>query len=277
MLWILLAVSEPSRWTSPAEFGSFADGRLLESSGLAPSYEFKDNYYTHNDSGDKPRFFRFDKKGVNAVFNLKGANAFDWEDMASVRRNGRSWLYFGDFGDNSKVRETVVIYRLKEPNGGSGAIEDFDTYTFKYQDGPHNCEAMFVDPGTGHIYLVTKEKSKADVFVLDSPKTSGVNVARKLGEIRPNTGMGEFGRLVTAASTDPQGKHVIIRTYSGALEYNVTGKYQDWWQSKPQSVTMPLDPQGEAICYSSDGKRLLTSTEGTPCHIHFLTLAPKKQ
>jgi len=259
-------------WSNPSPLCVLKDKSLSESSGVAASRLYDGAFFTHNDSGDKPRFFRFTKTGIDATFNLVGAKSLDWEDMASVRLKGRNWLYFGDIGDNGSKRKNITVYRLEEPKGNGRELTKFDTYTLTYPDGPHNCETLFVDPNSGDIHFVTKTEGLSSVYKLKAPSKSGSYNLLKMGQVKPDTGLGKYGQLVTAGDADPSGKHVVLRTYSGALEYTVKGRFQDWWKSVPRPVKMPFVAQSEAICYSKNGLELVTTSEGSPCPIHSLSM-----
>lgn len=259
-------------WGQPESLCELHDERVNESSGVAPSTRALGQFYTHNDSGDMARFFRFDRQGIQATYDLVGAKAVDWEDMASAKLDGKSWLYLGDIGDNGKRRPNITVYRVAEPQGPSGKLTRFDTYTLTYPDGPQNCEALFVHPRNGDLWLVTKDSNQSGVYRLPKPARAGSYRLSKLGVIHPATGLGTSGRLVTGGSVDPMGKHVVLRTYTGALEYTVAGRFDDWWKAKPEFVRMPLDVQGEAVTYSRDGRSLVTTSEGSPCPVSILTL-----
>ena len=113
---VVLAQEQGRAWAQPQELCTITDERVDESSGVAPSQLTAGVFFTHNDSGDKPRFFRFQKSGkVDGVYELKDAKATDWEDMASATVNGKPYLYFGDVGDNAESRSDVTIYRVPEP------------------------------------------------------------------------------------------------------------------------------------------------------------------
>lgn len=268
MLTLLVALSLADRWQPFSTYCEVRDDAVRESSGLAASRLYADQYYTHNDSGDTARFFRVSRQGqIEATWSLTGAKAIDWEDMASARVSGKNWLFLADVGDNAEKRSSVTIYRVEEPKGTGGEIQRFDTFELTYPDGAHNCEAVFVEPKTGDLYLVTKSESVAGVYRVGKPKESGNYVPEKLGVIKPETGMGKYGRLVTAADASPDGKWVVVRTYSGLLEYRVSGAFSDWWKSTPLAVKPALEAQAEAVCYSLDGGSLLTSSEGLPCRV----------
>jgi hypothetical protein len=61
-----------------------------ESSGIAASWRNPGLFWTHNDSGYEPRIYLFDKQGRDlGSCLLKGVEAFDWEDIASFRWQGK--------------------------------------------------------------------------------------------------------------------------------------------------------------------------------------------
>ena len=88
----------------PRQLGVLANPRIRESSGLACSRRTPGVFWTHNDSGDRPRLYAFDTTGADlGTYELKGASALDWEDLASFTRKGRGYLLVGDIGDNEAM------------------------------------------------------------------------------------------------------------------------------------------------------------------------------
>jgi hypothetical protein len=257
--------------SQPSLLCEIKDKEINESSGLGASPGQKGVWYTHNDSGDKPRFFRFDEKGkVTGEFELKGIKAFDWEDMAVARVKGENWIYLGDIGDNARIRKNIVIHRVKEPKAGdkSKTYERFDSWTIKYPDAAHDCEALMVHPATGDIWLVTKDRGDGTlIYRVKSPKGKAIITAEKLGSITiPFNGLG--AKMVTAGDISPDGTRVAIRSYAGALEFTAPkGAFASWFKSKPKTLNPAGETQGEAIAYSQDGRRILTTSEGTPCRV----------
>jgi hypothetical protein len=104
---------------SPAKLATIANPSVTESSGLTASRTLPGAYWTHNDSGDGPFIYAFNTRGESlAVFRVTGANARDWEDIASGPgpQPNRPYLYIGDIGDNNAKRADIVIYRIPEPD-----------------------------------------------------------------------------------------------------------------------------------------------------------------
>lgn len=253
-------------WDEPAAMAKITDPRVNESSGLAASPTQNGVFYTHNDSGDSARFFRFDKSGrITGEFKLKDVKAVDWEDMASAKIGGKSYLYFADIGDNNRKRDDLVIHRVEEPKGDGGEIKKVDSFRIEYPDKKRDCEAFMVDPKSGDFWLVTKARDGETVaYKLEKPDQGKKNMLKHVAKLEVNTG-GLGGTWVTGGDISPDGQAVVIRTYSGALEYKVPKKFSDWVKAKPLPVKTASEAQGEAICYSRDSGMLLTSTEGSPC------------
>jgi len=289
-------VSAASRYQAPVELPHLQDGTINESSGLAAARRNAGLTWTHNDSGDKPHVYAVDRQGNTAgVFAVRGATARDWEDMAwgpgpaTARGN---YLYLGDIGDNNSVRKDCVVYRIPEPKvpGGGGGSQNGGgkqnplpsegatvRLPFAYPDGPHNAEALLVHPGTGAIYIITKEPSGVAGVYKFPPAKPGSATKVTLQRVGTVTIRGEeaknplFPNLVTGGDIAPDGQRVILCTYVAAYEFTLpTGAktFDAIWKTKPATVALPSLPQTEAICYTPDGKSLLISSEGEPCQMY---------
>jgi hypothetical protein len=227
---------------------SFSDPQIDESSGIAAS-SFDDTFYTFNDSGDSARFFRVDAQGKTvAVYTLRGATNVDWEDMAAgADEAGNPVLYFGDTGDNDRVRKEIDVYEVPEPRGPSADVT-WTRYRFAYPDGPHDAEALLVDPTSHRIYIATKELlSNGKIYEVPSTLSrTAVNVLTPVGSDPP---------LTTSADFAPDGSRVVLLTYLGAFWADDVGAA---WHR----FDVPLPRQAEAIAYTRDGSSVLVGGEG---------------
>ncbi|BCG58252.1 sugar-binding protein [Paenibacillus sp. URB8-2] len=164
--------------------GSFNTDLIHESSGLAASRQNANVLYTHNDSGDIARFFAVNTSGnLLGIYQLDGATATDWEDMAVGPGPvaGVNYVYLGDIGDNSSnrngtTRPNVAIYRTPEPTVSNPptppdptavttqhiSSANWEKIILQYPGGPTNSEALMVDPVTGDLFLVMKEHTDGD-------------------------------------------------------------------------------------------------------------------
>jgi len=247
------------------ELAKLADPAINESSGLATGRTNRGVFWTHNDSGGRPRVFAFTMQGkALATVTVTGARARDWEDMASFTFNGRGVLLAADVGDNSANRGVYTLYAFYEPRlsakrrGAQGAVSLVQTINFKYEDGPHNCESVAVDATDRRIYLVSKAGGgKCRVYSLAWPKRSrkGAHVARAVATLKIPT--------TTAMDISPDGLRAVVLTYGPAFEY-ARLPTENWAQgfARPgRSIAMPPRAQGESICYGPDGKTLYLTSE----------------
>lgn len=248
---------------------------VTESSGLAPSHRFPGLWYTHNDSGDPARFFRFDAKGkVLATVRLAGAGAIDWEDMASAQIGGRNYLYFGDVGDNARRRPSIAVYRCEEPDADATEVTQFDRFELTYPDGPRNCETLMVHAQTGDLWLVEKvDSGPSNVYRLPAPKTSGAYKLQAMGRIQVGTAV-PGSQMTTGGDISADGRFIAVRTYTAAHEFAAPARFEDWPRQAPLRVGLAVERQGEAIAYAPSGRELMTTSEGRPCPISSVAIRP---
>ena len=237
------------------------DPAAQELSGLALSRVQPGVLWAHNDSGDGPRLLAVGRNGRSrGIFEVSGAQAVDWEDVA-VRGQD---LYVGDIGDNARQRPDIVVYRLGEPpvDQGGGATTPATALRLRYPDGPHDAEALLVDPRTGELVLVTKEfDGVADVYVARPPQSAGAAIPLRRAA-RVDLGV---GAAVTAGAVSPEGSVLALRTYDRLFV---------WSRRRGESIARALrrrpcspptvlrEPQGEALALERTGRAALTVTEG---------------
>ncbi len=181
---------DSSGYGAPVHLVNLGNQSIKESSGIAASRRNAGIFWTHNDSGDGPFVYAFDRQGKHrGVWRVTGAKAIDWEDMAigPGPRRGRSYLYLGDIGDNSKKRDQITVYRVAEPQvtpkDSSSTVQNprdteaADVIRLKYPDGKYDAEALLIHPFTGDLYVITKVMgAPARVYKLRAPAPkSGVS------------------------------------------------------------------------------------------------------
>jgi len=268
----------PVAAASPAQIATLEDRSVKESSGLVASRRNPGLFWTHNDSGDGPFVYAFDRAGRRrGAFRVEGAQARDWEDVAAGPgpEASRAYLYAGDVGDNDREREFVTVYRFPEPEVTDAdaastrqsprATAAAEAIRIKYPDGAHNCEALLVHPATGDIYVVTKAADSAGVYKLAAPfDSSKVNTFARVATLR---GPGFFGALVTGGDISSDGRRVALCDYASGYELALpegSKNFDEVWAQKPTLVQLGARKQGESVCYSLDGAAVLATSEGTP-------------
>jgi hypothetical protein len=273
--------------SEPVQLAALEDRRVKESSGLVASRRSPGLLWTHNDSGDGPLVYAFDRAGRSrGTFRVEGAQTLDWEDIAAGPgpARGGSYLYVGDIGDNGRSREFVVVYRFPEPDldaaqGGGAearATQPAEAIRLKYPDRAHNAEALAVHPTTGDIYIVTKANAEAGVYKLAAPfEPKAVNTLTKVATLR---GPDFFGTLVTGADISPDGLRVALCDYAQGYELTLpegSKSFDDIWRQTPAALSLGPRLQGEAVAYRLDGAALLATSEKAPTPL-FEVVLPKK-
>lgn len=275
--------------------GRIEDGEVTESSGVATARPAADGtasnaIWTFNDSGGKSMLYRISinaavKKNAGrteATLKLKGASNRDWETMCGFAIGEDRYLAVGDVGDNVFRHKSYQIYVVPEPivtpklsKKGKLKVRELkskaSTIDFKYEDGPHNCEAMAYNSDDRafwfieKVYVDDKRKTAPGIYALPnpmlvSPQSKDENpkyVAKRIGDFPV--------RNVTGMAFSPDNQHLVIRTYFGAWLYEKIDSKNTWQETiadtKAKTLTLPLQSQGEAICFSADGKSLLVTSE----------------
>ena len=235
--------STPKESAEPAGPMTISDPDVVESSGLALSHLHPGVLYTHNDLGAPPQIFAVDRDGTRATLSLD-VTAVDWEDIASTP-DGRLWV--ADTGDNDEQRESVAVQVVEEPDVLASGSLSATTYELRYPDGPHDAEALLVDPRDMRVYLVTKASDGGRVYA--APATldpGGVNTLTDVGEAPPNVTAGDFA---------PDGLALVLRNQGRAFFYSELG-------GTPTVVSLPPQPQGESATFTADGEHVLLGSEG---------------
>jgi hypothetical protein len=254
-------------WGTPVALGT-SPAALPELSGLASSHAHPGLLYSHNDSGDSARFFALTEQGhVNAEIRLTGATATDWEDISVGPCPTGSCVYIGDTGDNKLERTSYVIHRVAEPATlptDGGVVEViYESFPFVYPDGPHNAESLLVHPTTGQIFVILKESGiPAGVYEMPLPLKADQQVTLTWVAtlaIPPVNG------AVTDGAFHPCGDRILVRTTgtTGLFEMSRTSgqPMSALFGASPVMVPVAVEPQGEAVTYSLDGKRYITGSE----------------
>lgn len=271
--------AQTSRPTGPTDqpvaLCELQDERIDEASGIVPSHRHPGCYYTHNDSGGRPQVFLIDRGGhTRLTIRLRNARALDYEDIALApgEKPGEFDVCVADFGDNPGNRRHVTFYRFPEvalPASGAATVEvEATAYRVRYAEGPANAEAFCVHPRTGAGYILTKRTDgRSFVYKLPAPwdPQQETLLPRLLTlELPPAL---PLARVVTAADIASDGRRLAVRCYIDGWEWRLPagaadGSFDDIFRQPPVRLTLAPESQGEALCYSADGRAILTVSEG---------------
>lgn len=244
--------------------------------------------WVHNDSGDSARVFALDVTGTYlGEFSLPGQSARDWEDMAlgPGPESGADYLYLGDMGDNSEVRDDIVVFRAKEPlldlssAPVTGTLDDFVGLRFTYPGGDaNNAETLLSDPATGDLYIVTKKSSgNSEVYRAAAPHDASATTELE------SVALLHFGQaplsgntLATGGDVTADGSWIAIRTCDRAYTWYRAPGTPLWEAFDGDPCPLPLrsEPQGETFAWSPDGEQYATVSEDSSQPIYLFSLVP---
>lgn len=256
--------------------GNVESDELDEISGLVASRAHPGVLWVHNDSGDGARVYAIDRQGrLLGTFELDGASSRDWEDIALGSGPEGDRLFVGDIGDNDRAWVTVMVHRFDEPAVEvdqapvTERVDAVDTFELAYPDGPHDAEALLIDPTSGDLYIVTKELSgTALVFRAATPSSpSGVITLEQVGQVD----LPAIIPLVTGGDVSPAGDAVLLRLYTDVLLWPRPpgAPLADAFSREPVALSPASERQGEAIGYAGDGLGFYTISEGVQPPVHY--------
>jgi len=261
------AAIESIRYARGRTLAILANKNIAESSGLAASRMRDGIFWTHNDSGDKPRIYALDRKGRDlGMFDIRGAKARDWEDIAAFETVDRGFLLIGDVGDNHRKRRTCTLYVVPEPTidlkrRAGGGVKVSMKIDFSYEDGPQNCEALAVDFPNRKIYLLSKHLLPiCKVYELPLP-------ASRPGRKLVAKAVATLGiSAATGMDISRDGRRAVICNYGEAFEYTrrCGRTWADAFARPPRRIVLPSRRQGESICYGPDDRTLYLTSEKLP-------------
>lgn len=213
------------------------------------------------------------------TFELDGIDDYDWEDIARGPgpEEGVSYVYVADTGDNSERRGSVQIYRFEEPSEFQGGlITEVETIELTYPDGARDSESLIVDPLTGDLILIERDRADegvSGIYVAEAPLSGSIELT--------HTGTLVFGTDplpgdvdATAADVSPDGTLAVVRSHDMVFAF-ARDLDQPLWTAfdNPVCATPEVnESKGEAIAYAWDGSGYYTGGEGNNQPLHWYGL-----
>lgn len=272
----------------PEQLGVVDHPALTDASGMVASRATPGNFWFHNDAdaagapGGGALLFCTGFQGASCgVALVAGVEAVDWEDIAAGPgpEPGVPYLYVGDIGDRGGDRDTVVVYRVREPTLPTDplptteapfVLEGAEALHLRYPDGARDAEALMVHPTSGDLYVMSRETAMTRVYVARAPLDAGTETA--LTEVAAlDVGFANArSRQVVAGDIAPDGRHVSFMTYAEGYELALPpgAAFDEIWTQLPVPIHLPDRLTGEALTYRSDSGALVTTNEGIPANLH---------
>jgi len=290
--------AEPATEIRWSQVGVIKHRSSNEISGMAASRLREDILWMANDGGGGSRIYAVSKTGkMLAIVRVRRARNVDWEDLSSFMFRGKAYLLIADVGDNSSKRKTSTLYIIEEPvveatqRIYSAWVKPAWSITFRYEDGPRDCEAVAVDESNNRVLLLSKRNKPPVLYalpILPSGDTS-INTARRLTEvntIKPLLGGGlktellliPFRSMPTAMDISLDGTLLALSTYEQILLYR--RKVPEPWTAAigrtPESIPIVHLRQAEALSFGTADQAIYITTEKLPAPILRLDLGDRR-
>jgi hypothetical protein len=219
--------------------------------------------WTHADAGP-PRLLAVSSRdgAVRGSVRIAGALVEDWEDVAVGRCAAGSCVYLADIGDNRANRARITVYRIPEPLSSDSASAPADAIHATYPDGPHDAEALFVDPA-GRIYLVTKgERGSSAIYRYPESPLPGSESRLEMVRMLSRVPLDRSAR-VTGATASANGRWVALRTLQSVSFHPLT-VLTGGAAGEPVVFDLRLarEAQGEGVALGDSGALYLASEGG---------------
>ncbi|MDC1142034.1 hypothetical protein OAU50_03005 [Planctomycetota bacterium] len=197
-------------------------------------------WWAHNDSGDGPYLYRSETLDFKTVEKLTvpGAKAVDWEE--TTVHNGN--LLVCDIGDNWRRRSDLKLYEVKyeKSEGAAAKLNTIASYSVRYPDGKHDCEAAFSVDGKLHLIIKNRGEGVHGIYRFDELKAGELNTPEKIADFNVDA-----REMVTAADFD--GTNLAVLTYTHVYTTTVE-KLTGAEVNKPTGMTINAR-QSEAIAW----------------------------
>ncbi len=186
---------------------------VLESSGLI---YYNNRLITHNDSGNSPQLYELDSLGsqIFRTITINNATNIDWEDITQ----DDTYIYVGDFGNNSGNRQDLRIYRIKKSEFDNFSSVNAEIINFAYEDQTDYSETQNSDwdaealvDFNDQLLIFTKQWQSNGTVVYSIPKVPGLYSAR-------NIGFYDVSGLVTGATFNKFSNVLMLLGYSPQLQ-----------------------------------------------------------
>jgi len=255
-------------FAAPTETGAIESSEAREISGLTASLEHPDVLWAHNDNAAGARLLALATDGEDLGVAALDVDVEDFEDIALAAGPDpeRDYLYLADTGDNELERGAIALLRLVEPAVETAEVSGVDAFTLTYDDGgPHDAEAIVIEPDTGDLYVITKSNGDDPVtLVFRADGVAGadggsVELERVLSQAEAP---GLTGRVTTAALS-PDGEQLLLGFVDESFRlWERTGSIADTLTAAPCAAPTVEDHKIEGAAFAPESDAYFIVGEG---------------
>ncbi len=254
-------------------------GHISEGSGMVLSRQNPGVIWIHNDNDWAGSIFAIATNGSYlGRFYIPTVFSADFEDIAIGPGPNPEfqYIYLGDIGDNFFSRSQIHVYRFPEPAayGYFAASLPFDqplqgvqTITLIYPDGPHDAEALMIDPLTGDLFIVNKEdtgQSTTNTASLYRATRAQLDGGAPVTLSKMRTIAFSGFRNVSAGDISFDGRLITMRRNGRVWVWNRSASQtvSDALAVAGSNVGSPIEANGEGLGFHPTGLGYYTHSEG---------------
>src|SRR5215207_2937144 len=187
------------------------DAKLPKITGITA---VEGGYVVVDSDGESLRLFKLD--AACKPSELINDPEIDPNSPQDLAQTPDKTIWVADVGDETLERSRVAVHKVA-PGADRGQI-----FRLTYPDGKHNAAAMVVQPNGVPVIVTREAGGVAKLYTTASPlAASGTVPLKPAGTVQipasETSGgpLGPAGRsIVTGAALSPDGKKVLIRTYT---------------------------------------------------------------
>jgi hypothetical protein len=248
--------------------GTINPNRMESIAGLAASRT--PGYLWAHNSGAINRIFLLET-GSRAVADFTLTRTLtDAQDIAiGSAPDGRSLIYLADIGG---MRSSVVIAEFAEPSlapepSGVLPAPTQTYYNINYPDGPHDARALFIDPLTRDLFVVTYEETLSRFYRISQAALASAGVMEFVGSTLYSP--------ITAADMTHDGSMLFLRdTFSAVMWPRQDGMTTwDMFTGNKDNHVFDLvrgfENNGNALALAHDDSGFYTTGQGPDPTLYF--------
>lgn len=242
------------------------DRKLREISGI--EYDKRGHLWAINDGGDEPNLYQINERGeIHRTITVENAKNWDWEDMT---QNTFGHFFIGDFGNNSKNRQWMTIYKIENPIDIRTPTTTAEIIKFKHpqKESYANDETIFTD---AHYDIEAFVYYKRRLYLFTKNRTSpfdGITRLYRIGDHAANYTaeyVDEFVTCttlkelcwITSAALSPDNKKLVL------LDSQRIWLFENWpdddfFSGDVYQIELGIVTQKEAVTFKDNDNVIFT-------------------
>ena len=217
------------------------DNDIDESSALE-IVKGSDLLWTIEDAGNKNYLFGLNHKGkIKKKIKITNVKNIDWEDLTSDDTGN---IYIGDFGNNSKKRKNLAIYKVKiDTLTGNKTTAEEIIFSMPKKIKPEDFESFFLFQNNFYIFSKNPKKN----LLLKVPNEIGSHTAILLDKFE----LDGKQTKVTSAAISPDKKTVVLLNHDKLWKIS-NFKSDTFFKGDIEVLKFDHTSQKEGICFKDE-------------------------